>query len=50
MDQLGYERNYAGIASDSLIVAGVALLVVGIYNYLFDKKLLANKLSKGKEE
>jgi len=50
LDQLGYESNYAGIASASLIVAGVALLVVGIYNYLFDKKLLANKLSKGKEE
>ena len=50
LDQLGYESNYAGIASASLIVAGVALLVVGLYNYLFDRKLLANKLSKGKDE
>lgn len=50
LDQLGYESNYAGIASASLIIAGVALLVVGIYNYLFDRKLLANKVSKGKEE
>jgi len=33
-----------------ILVAGVALLVVGLYNYLFDRKLLANKLSKGKDE
>ena len=50
LDQLGYESNYAGIASASLIVAGIALFIVGIYNYLFDRKLLANKVSKGKEE
>ena len=49
LDQLGYESNYAGIAWASLMVACLALLVVGIYNYLFDRKLLAKKLSKGKE-
>ncbi len=31
---VGYESNYAGIASASLIVAGVALLVVGLIQLL----------------
>lgn len=39
LDQLGYESNYAGIASTSIIVAVITLIVVGIYNYLFDKKI-----------
>ncbi|MBF0818428.1 DUF969 domain-containing protein [Streptococcus acidominimus] len=36
---LGYEENKAGLALTSLIIAGVAFLVILISNYLFDKKL-----------
>lgn len=36
---LGYEENNASLALYSLIIAGVALVVVSIAHYLFDKKL-----------
>ncbi|MGT2950811.1 hypothetical protein BU202_04995 [Streptococcus cuniculi] len=39
LTSLGYEENNAGLALTSLIIAGVALVVVLISNYLFDKKL-----------
>ena len=50
LDQLGYESNYAGIASASIIVAVITLIVVGIYNYLFDKKLTSEKTRGGEQK
>ena len=50
LDQLGYESNYAGIASTSIIVAVITLIVVGIYNYLFDKKLISKKTRGGEQK
>ena len=50
LDQLGYKSNYAGIASASIIVAVITLIVVGIYNYLFDKKLTSEKTRGGEQK
>lgn len=49
LDQLGYDGNYAKIASASIAVAIVTIVVVGIYNYLFDQKLKRNKV-KGEDK
>ncbi|AGM99216.1 DUF969 domain-containing protein [Streptococcus iniae] len=39
LDQLGYDGNTAKIASASIIIAVITIFIVGIYNYLFEKKL-----------
>ncbi|PZO94378.1 DUF969 domain-containing protein [Streptococcus halichoeri] len=39
LDQLGYDGNFAKIASASVAIALITIVVVGIYNYLFEQKL-----------
>lgn len=36
---LGYKINYASIALSSLAVAGVAFVIILVYNFLFDRQL-----------
>lgn len=43
LEQLGYTSNYAGIASASVLIAVLTIVIVGIYNYLFDRRLKQNK-------
>lgn len=47
LEQLGYKGNFAQIASASITVAIITIFVVGIYNYLFDRKLKKNKVQGG---
>ncbi|EHJ55913.1 hypothetical protein HMPREF9318_01253 [Streptococcus urinalis FB127-CNA-2] len=42
IDQLGYESNSSKIAFASMIIAVISIIVVGIYNYQFDKKIEKN--------
>lgn len=39
LEQLGYDGTAANIAVSSSIIAIVTIVVVGLYNYLFDRKL-----------
>ncbi|MEY8463603.1 DUF969 domain-containing protein [Streptococcus merionis] len=48
LEQLGYDGNFAKIASASIPIALVTILVVSIYNHLFDRKL--DKKYKGRSE
>ncbi|KXT83578.1 hypothetical protein STRDD11_01415 [Streptococcus sp. DD11] len=50
LKQLGYDGNFASIASASVIVAVITIFVVSLYNYLFDKKLQKNRMKSGKGE
>lgn len=48
LKELGYDFNAANIAISSMMIAVAALIVVAIYNHLFDKKLERNhKKRKG---
>ncbi|MDO4432638.1 MAG: DUF969 family protein [Aerococcaceae bacterium] len=42
LEQLGYDYNTSGIAFASMMVAVITIVLVGGYNYMFDKKLQRN--------
>lgn len=50
LKQLGYDGNFAKIASSSIIIALVTIIVVAIYNYIFEKRLHASKNIEQKGE
>ncbi|HER2165832.1 TPA: DUF969 domain-containing protein, partial [Streptococcus pyogenes] len=37
--QLGYDGNQAKIAFSSILIAIISIIIVAIYNYLFEKKM-----------
>lgn len=48
LKQLGYDDNASKIAFASMIIAVITIIVVGLYNYQFDRKLENNhKKNKG---
>lgn len=50
LKQLGYDGNFAKIASSSIVIALVTIIVVAIYNSIFEKRLHASKNSEQKGE
>ncbi|AIG48487.1 TPA: DUF969 domain-containing protein [Streptococcus pyogenes] len=39
LEQLGYDGNQAKIAFSSILIAIISIIIVAIYNYLFEKKM-----------